>query len=403
MANSWLTIDMITRECLRLAHEKATFLGTINRQYDDSFGQSGAKIGDTLRIRLPAQYTRRSGSRVMNVQDLTERRTTLTVATQDGVDMTFNSREMALDLTEFSKQHLEPAMATLISNIESDVLQGATRLVSKVAGTAGTAITTLLVPGDARAKLNQHLAPKDRNRAVQMNSPTMSGLVNGMAAYFHDGKQIEEAFREGFISRTAMADYYENERLWSMTNAADISGGMNVYTIVDGDEDLTVSSYTTTITGSVFTIPGVYDCHPETKQAYPHLKQMVVRAGSTSSSISTYPIYLTGARKNVCNADGTDLTVANMTSAALTFVGSASTTYVQHLMYHRDFATFVTADLPLYGNAEKCVRRTYDGISLRVWQDADIRNDELLTRVDILYGYAVLREEWACRMIGAAS
>ncbi len=32
MANTLLTIDDITKESLRLAHEKAVFIGTINRQ-----------------------------------------------------------------------------------------------------------------------------------------------------------------------------------------------------------------------------------------------------------------------------------------------------------------------------------------------------------------------------------
>src|SRR3954470_13535387 len=98
---------MITREALRLAHEKATFIRTINRQFDDSFGDAGAKIGDTLRIRYPSQYTRRTGSRVMDVQDGVQLSTALTVATQDGVDMRFNSRELTLDLDEFSQLHLE--------------------------------------------------------------------------------------------------------------------------------------------------------------------------------------------------------------------------------------------------------------------------------------------------------
>jgi hypothetical protein len=127
VANTLLTIDMITREALRLAHEKATFIRTINRQFDDSFGDAGAKIGDTLRIRYPSQYTRRTGSRVMDVQDGVQLSTALTVATQDGVDMRFNSRELALDLDEFSQLHLEPAMATLISNIDSDCIQACTK------------------------------------------------------------------------------------------------------------------------------------------------------------------------------------------------------------------------------------------------------------------------------------
>ena len=401
MANTLLTIDMITREALRLAHEKATFLGTINRQFDESFGRSDGKIGDTLRIRLPSQYTRRTGSRVMDVQDSEQIKTTLVVATQDGVDMRVNSRELALDLENFSKLHLEPAMATLISGIESDVLQGVSKKVWNVAGTANTTISTLAAPGRARAKLNQNLAPKDKNRAIQMDSVTMGDLVEGLKGLFQDSGQIKEQYREGLIGRTAMADYYENERVWSMVNIADLTCTLSTYTIVDGDEDLVVSSWATPNAGMVFTVAGIYDVHPETKAAYSHLKQFVVLAGSTSSVISTYPIYLTGAKKNVGTAAGADLTVSTLTSAALTFQGDVSSTYVQSLMYHKDAFTFATADLPLMAGAEKCVRKMYDNLSLRVWQDGDIRNDELLTRIDILYGYAAIRPQWACRMIGA--
>ena len=401
MANTLLTIDMITREALRLAHEKATFLGTINRQFDESFGSSEGKIGDTLRIRLPSQYTRRKGSRVMDVQDSEQLKTTLVVATQDGVDMRFNSRELALDLENFSKLHLEPAMATLISGIESDVLQGVSKKVWNVAGTANTTISTLAAAGAARAKLNQNLAPKDNNRAIQMDSVTMGNLVEGLKGLFQDSPQIKEQYREGLIGRTAMADYYENERVWSMVNIADLTCTLSTYTIVNGDEDLVVSSWATPNAGMVFTVAGIYDVHPETKEAYSHLKQFVVLAGSTSSVISTYPIYLTGAKKNVGTAAGADLTVSTLTSAALTFQGDVSSTYVQSLMYHKDAFTFATADLPLMAGAEKCVRRMYDNLSLRVWQDGDIRNDELLTRIDILYGYAAIRPQWACRMIGA--
>ena len=87
MSNTNLTIDMVTREALRIAHEKAVYLGSIDRQYDSSFAQSGAKIGSTLRIRQPNQFTRRQGSRIMDVQDVTESAIMATVATQDGVDI----------------------------------------------------------------------------------------------------------------------------------------------------------------------------------------------------------------------------------------------------------------------------------------------------------------------------
>ena len=87
MANTLSVIDMVTREALRIAHEKLTFIGTIDRSYDDSYANSGAKIGDTLRVRNPNQYTRRTGSRVMDVQDQNETTQSVVVATQDGGDM----------------------------------------------------------------------------------------------------------------------------------------------------------------------------------------------------------------------------------------------------------------------------------------------------------------------------
>lgn len=404
MAYTPLTIDMITRECLRLAHEKATFIGTINRQFDESFGKESGKIGDTLRIRLPAQYVRRTGSRVMDVQDSLEQKTQLVVATQDGVDMRFNSRELTLDLENFSKQHLEPAMAILVSGIESDVLQGVTKKVYNIAGTANTTISTLAAAGLARARLNQMLAPKDNNRAIQMDSVTMGNLVDGLKGLFQDSAQIKDQYREGLIGRTAMADYYENERVFPMVNSGDLTTTLSTYTIVDGDEDLVVSSFSTPNVGMLFTIAGVFAVHPETKAAYSNLQQFVVLAGSTSSVISTAPpLFITGARKNVGTASGADLTVSTLTTAALVFIGDVNSTYSQSLMYHKDAFTFATAELPIMGGAASCVRKTYDGISLRVWQDTDIRNDELLTRIDILYGFAAIRPQWACRLIGTGA
>jgi hypothetical protein len=394
MANSLLTIDQITKEALALAHEKATFLGTINRQFDDSFGKSSGKIGDTLRIRKPSQYTRTKGSRVIDVQDAEEQNTTLVTATQDHTAMKFNSRELLLDLEDFSRIHLEPAMASLISGVESDVLQGVTKLTYNVAGTAGTPPTDLVATGAARAKLNQNLAPKDGNRCIQMDSVTMGGLVNGLKGLFQDSTQIKEQYREGMVGRTAMADFYENERVWTMTNGADVVGAINQTSFTNGLSTLTVDGLTAApVVGSVFTIDSVYQVHPETKAAYSHLQQFVVTSSTTptTTAISFSPaIYWEDARQNV------DASPAN--NDALTWVGSASTGYVQNLMYHKDAYTFATGELPLMASAEKCVRQTYDGISLRVWQDGDIRNDELLTRIDILYGFAAIRPEWACRI-----
>ena len=404
MSNTNLTVDWIGNEALALAHEKLSFIGTINREFDSSFKPG---YGSTIRIRVPTQYTVTNG-RVIDVQDGVQQSTSITVATQTHVAMRYNSQEYAQDLVNFRKLHLEPAMATLAAIVEGRVLEGCTQAVANVVGVTSFNITSLYYPTVARGRLNQYLAPKGGGRSLVIDSMTMASMVGAFESFTNPARDISEQYREGFVARTAMADIYENEKVWAMTNAAtssatsrlgDVNGG---YVLTDPDSDITVSAnYAAPNVGQVFTIAGVFACHPETKEPYTHLQQFAITSGSTASSFNISPVIrLTGARKNVCTADGSDLPVGATSTAAVTFVGTGVSTYVQPMMYHRDAFTFATAALPMMGGSESCTVKTYDGISLRVWEDTDIRNDEKITRIDILYGFAALRPQWACRIIG---
>lgn len=414
MSNTLSVIDMVARESLRIAHEKLSFLGTIDRSYDDSYARTGAKIGDTLRVRNPNQYTRRQGSRIMVAQDTKETTQTVTVATQDGVDLKFNSAELSLSIDELSRRYIEPAVKVLVAGIEGDVLTDVVKHVYQLTGTAGTVVGTsgdISAITNARAKLNQQLAPA-ADRCLQLDSVTMGTIVNGNKALFHDSAQLKEAFREGFYSRNAMADWYEQEKTPTHTNGSDADVAWAVDDVTrlaahdsDPTTPITVLNFDAMGTagptvGTVFTIAGLYDCHPETKQKYSHLKQLVVTAVGTVSSNQTDitfepPIYIAGAKQNAWTASGA---AAELEDDATVMFGAASGAYRQNLMYHKEAFTFVTADLPLMDDAAKCVRRVQDGLSLRVWQGSDIRNDEMLLRLDILYGWKTLRPEWACRI-----
>lgn len=404
MANTYALIDKVADEIQAIAHEKSQFIGTVDRQYDSEYAKTGAKIGDVLRVQKPNKYTRRQNSRVMSIQDITEETQTVTLATQDGVDISLTSADMALKFDRLSERVLEPAIAILMSGIEADFIAYATKATYNVAGTAGTPPTDLAAVGAARAKLNQNLAPKDGQRYIQADSVTMGGMVNGLKGLFQDSEQIKKQYREGMLGRTAMADWYENDRMWSMTNGSDVTGTTDAAALVT-DGGNTLDMHTTILTsavnvGQVFTIADAYDCHPETKAAYPHLKQFTITAiGATTVTVSPR-IYLTGPRKNVGSSTGADLLTTDFNSKTLTFVGAASTSYTQNLMYHKDAFQFVSADLPIMSDALSCVRRTGEagGLSFRVWQASDIINDRMLLRVDALYGFAALRPEWACRI-----
>ena len=415
MSNVFVVTDLVAKESLRIAHEKAQFIGTVDRQYDSSFTYDPGRgaHGQTLRVKSPNMYTRRQGSRVMAVQDQAEASQTITVATQDGVDMRFNSAELIQSVDsdgafdELSRKYIQPAISSLVSGIEADFLAYATKATYNCAGTAGSALADLAAVGAARAKLNQGLAPKDGSRFIQCDSVTMGGMVNGLKGLFQDSSQIKEQYREGMIGRTAMADWYENDRMWTLTNGSDVTCTMAAAAaVVDGGNVMTMASLAAApATGAVFTVPGIYACHPETKASLGVLQQFVVTAGTTTIQTVSPTIYLTGPRQNLCSAAGAQLTTASFDGTGIVpvFVGNASTSYVQNLMYHKEAFQFVTADLPILDDAQKCVRVNKDGLSLRCWMGSDIRNDELLLRVDILYGMAALRPAWASRIIGAAN
>lgn len=410
MSNTLKVIDMVLKESQRIAHEKLTFIKTTDLQYDKSFqyqANRGPK-GQTLRIREPNQFTRTQGSRVADVQDVTETTQTITLATQDHVAMRFNSAELIQSVNstsafdDLSKNYIEPAISSLVSGIEADYIAYCTKRTFNVVGTAGTPPTDLVAVTAARARLNQGLAPKDGNRFIMADSVTMGGMVNGLKGLFHDSTQIKEQYREGMMGRTAGFDWYENDRMYTQTNTNDVTvTTAAAAAVTNGGTNITLASVgTATTAGMTFTVAGVYACHPETKQSLGYLQQYVVITGGTTTQEVSPATWVSGPKQNVCDANGAAIAVTayNGTAVAVVFQGAASTGYLQNLAYHREAYQFVTADLPLMDDAHKCVRSVKDGLSLRVWQSSDIINDQLILRADILYGMAVLRPAWACRI-----
>jgi len=390
--NTLLVISDITREVQRVLHEKMTFVKTINNQFDNmAESAGGGKNGGVMRIRTPAKYTVRNG-KTMTIQDTTDTAETLTVATQDGVDLgNFSSAEMANSIQDVSKRYITPAVSTLASYIDSQVLQGVTKAVYNNVGTAGTTPASMTVWGQARAKLNQYLAPKE-DRSIQLNSIAMASMVDAYKALFAPTPNISKQYIEGYIAQNSGFEWYENERIYSALTGSDhTTVTINDASIADGDTTVTTAGGTVTV-GTVFTIANVLAVHPETKAVYAHNQQFVITAVSTNDWTFSPAWYTSGPNQNV--------DALPVTTAAVTLVGTASTTYPYHLAYQRDIAAFATQDLPLPKNTE-AMRKKIDEISVRVvlnhW---DAVNDVFATRIDVLWGYKTIRPELGCRVIG---
>ena len=397
MPNSILTPTAVTREALRVLHQKLNFVGNINRTYDDSFAKTGARIGDTLKIRLPNEYTVRSGA-TLSAQDTTETSVPLQIATQKGVDLNFTSVDLTLSLDDFSKRILDPAMAVLAANIEADALNMALDVYQNV-NNIGTAVTFNKVL-TSRKVLNDALAPMDNNRSILLNTQDNVDLVDALKGLFQDSSAIKEQYREGSMGRTGGFDFYENTLLTSQaTGTSASSTGYTVNGAVTANGSTTVvlaGTPTTTFNkGDIITFAGCNRVHPETKADTGVLQQFVVTAAYAggAGTLSFSPaIYTTGGRQNVVAAG-----IAN--GVAVTKVGGASAIYKPSLAFHRDAFAFATADLVMPQGVDFSSRQVQDGISLRIVRQYDINNDKFPCRLDVLYGYKTIRPQLACRVL----
>lgn len=393
MPNSILTPTAVTREALRILHQKLNFVGAITRDYDKSYADSGAKIGDTLKIRLPNQYTVRSGA-TLSAQDTNETSVSLQVNNQKGVDVNFSSAELTLSLDDFSQRILDPAMSVLAANIEADALSGMYKDVYQSIWNGGAAATYNKAL-DCRVRLQNSLAPAN-DRTILLDPASAADVVKDTKTLFQDDASIAKQFREGMMGRAAGFDWGENTMLPSHTRgAADGAYVVNTSTgITSGTAAITVATGTGAANvGDVFTVAGVFEVHPETKVNTNRLQQFVVTAayagGGGAISVSPTPI-TSGAQQNVT-------IVGAGAGKAVVWAGTASAAVQTGLAFQKGAFAFATADLVMPKGVDFAAREVFDGISMRIVRQYDINNDKLPCRIDVLYGYKTLRAQLASR------
>jgi len=401
MTQTILTSDVILREALRILHQKATFLGSVDKQYDDSFKEGGARAregsrnGSSLRIRLPNKYVIRTG-RTMSAQDTQEQSVTLEVTNQAGVDMNFTSKELTLDLEDFSKRIIEPAMATVASYMEATCLTGLTKQVYNLVDQDGTAVD-LLAFGLGRQKLQDNLAPDDGQRSALLSTTHEVKLVNALKGLFHQSTAIEQQYREGMMGRTQGFDFMSSTHVTDHTTGTAAQGD-TLYNVNGATEDgatITVDTGTTTfLAGDVITFAGCFRVHPETKVSTGVLQQFVVTANSganaTSLSISP-PIVVSGALQNVSGYPTNAGAVSKLAAGNAGLINSS-------LVYHKSAFTVATADLILPDGVDFAAREVFDGVSMRIVRAFDINNDQMPCRIDVLFGYVAQYPQLASRI-----
>ena len=403
MANSLLTIDMITRKSLEILENNLVVTRNVNRQYDNSFAVEGAKIGSTLRIRLPDRALVTDGA-ALQVQDDNEQYTTLAVASQKHIGINFTSAELTMQLDDFADRVLKPRISQLAASVDADVASAYKSIYNSV-GTPGTTPSTSLVLLQAQQKLNELATPMSPRYAT-VNPAANSGLVEGMKGFFNPTGTISRQFKTGMMGEGVLGyDEVNMSQSIGVHTTGNFPASPIVATTVSTQGQATLDiSFTsgtkTVLKGDVFTIAGVYSVNPQTRQSTGSLQQFVVTADASVTSGTTMTLSISPALYTAAHALATIDAFPVATTGTITFNGSASTAYPQNLVYHKDAITLATADLLLPQGVDMASRQVHNGISLRVVRQYDINNDRMPCRVDVLYGFGVIRAAMAARMWG---
>jgi hypothetical protein len=399
VANQLLTPTMVTREALRLFINSNSFLKGIDRQYDDRFAQTGAKIGSTLQIRKPNDYIVRSGPTAVP-QSTNEQYTTLTVATQKGVDVAFSSAERALSLQDYSKRVLAPAMNNLGANVAVDlmsVLNQANGFVHSTDTNGNTITPTIGAYLQAKAILDSRNAPTNSRRLV-VDPFTQGRSVAQLSNLFNPSTRISQQFEDGSMEQRANALGFD----WMMdqTVLRHTTGAYGTMPTVNGANQtgtsLTVSALSGPLNvGDMFTIAGVNAINRSAKTSLfrPQVFTVTapVAAGATSIPIfpSLVPISIGGVLQQFATTDASPAA-----GAALTNVTNSGETYIANFAYVPEAITMVMADLELPRGVHEAARETFNGVSMRMVTAYNVNTDQFITRLDILYGYGMIRPEW---------
>lgn len=401
MPNTTLTHMMIAREAAKILAEEAPFIMNINRGRQDEFGESisGYQRGDTVKIKIPATGVVFDGSQFAGGGSATDSKETsvdLSLDTQKHIALQFGAKEKLLELTDFRERILRPQMQTLSSVVEADLMAKAYLGVPNLVGTAGTLPSTMKTYAQARAKMQQYLAPPG-DRSCLFSSDANTELVDASRQLFHAKEQIERGFLRGTIGEAQGSDFYEHQSMPVHTNGSQASGfAVNAAAqtgAVLGLKNLTASAKLTK--GTVFTIAGVFAVHPLTGVSTGKLQQFVIKddftAAGVTGSVSISPAIIpTGPNKTVNASPAAD--------AVCTLVGAASTGYRQNLMFQKDAFTAAFAPLPVLASCEGYTARLPNGVSVRVMTFGDGNNDYERTRIDVLYGFTVVRGLHATRI-----
>jgi hypothetical protein len=400
MANSLLTINMITREAVRLWKNSNAFMQNVDMQYDDSFAVSGAKIGQALRVRLPNDYTVVTGP-ALSVQDTIEQSTTLVLATQQHVDVSFTTADRTMSLDDYSRRVLAPMVNNLAGAVAVNIMSGAEGGICNFVANQDnnnnilSPVASTYLNAGASLKLNS--APTANWKIV--NSPrTEARVVASLAGLLNPRDEISRQYISGRMYDALGFIWMSDQTSIVHTTGALAQGSATVNGGNQTGLNLTVNALANGLAiGDIITIAGVHKVNRITKQSTGELEQFAVTAAvaANATSIPIYPAIVPAVAGQAVQYQTVDVSPVNGAAVNPSNGLAASTTYRKNFAYAPEAVTLAMADLEIPRGIHESAREVFDGVSMRMITAYITASDQMVTRLDVLYGFLWIRPEWA--------
>ena len=413
MANTLLTISKITNEALMVLENSLTFTSEVERSYDDQFAVVGAKIGNTLNVRRPGRFIGTTGP-ALNVEDFNETSVPVTLSTQYHVDTQFSTQDLALSLDMFSDRVLKPAIAAIANKIDRDGLVMAKNNTANIVGTAGTPPSSLLTFLNAGAYLDAEGAPRDGQRSCIIEPFTSATIVDGLKGLFVPNATISRQYQKGLMGTdSAGMDWKMDQNVVNQTFGSYSTATLACATTTATGFLTTGWALSSTIAitattavaplkqGDVIQIANVFAVNPQNRQVYGsnRLRNFVVQADVTVATSGTTSVIVSPAVITAGQFQNVSVASTSATAAVTPF-NNTGVVSPQNIVMHKNAFTMACADLELPDGVHFAGRASDKqlGLSIRVVRQYTINNDSIPTRLDVLYGWAPLYPELACRV-----
>jgi hypothetical protein len=387
------------------------FAANLTKEYNSQFSVAGAKMGDTINVRLPQRFVATHGQ-ALQTQNINDATTPVTLNDQVNVAFAFSTASQTTSVEEIRERYVDKAAQTLANAADVSAYSTLWPYVYSSVGTPGTTPSTTLAYLQAGGRLDDLAVSGKRNATLDIAAAYT--IANTATTLFNPVGEVTKIFKEGHMGSNQLGinEWRKSQSVQTRTTGTFtastplVQGANQTGSVLDSNG--WASGAATLKRGDKFTIAGVFSVNPVSYTSTGRLQQFVVTADTTSVGVDmdTLPIspsiITSGQLQTVSNspANAAVITVLGATSPA---GGTLATTVSpQSLLYTKDFGVLASADLVKPDGGANCERISDSemGMSIRWVRQYQIGTDQNDSRFDILIGPAVLQARNACAIEG---